>query len=311
MIHSDQPHLIAAARSHAGLHRQNNEDRYAVRSYRLEKTAAPVLLAIVSDGIGGHQAGEVAAQITVETMLKELKAFEGDDPTQQIKRAVLLANQAVSEAAAESVDRSGMGATLALAMVIGARLYTATVGDSRIYLLRGGRLRQISIDHTWVQEAIEYEIISPEEALDHPQSHILRRHIGGEQPPDPDFRMQLEDGTNETQAIANQGVVLGAGDQVLLCTDGLTDMVEDQEIYNALHTRPPELAVETLLDLALQRGGLDNITMVILGMPESIADYLTPPRPGRVHRLIPALLILVLLTLVGMAVIWWTGLWPW
>ncbi len=311
MIASDQPHLIIAARSHPGMQRQNNEDRFAVRSYRLEGSGLPIVLAIVSDGIGGHQAGEVAAQITVETMLAELNSYEGGDPTLLIKRAVVEANRAVSEAAAESQDRAGMGATLALALIVGTGLYTATVGDSRLYLLRQGRLRQISIDHTWVQEAIEYEIISPEEARDHPQSHILRRHIGGEQPPEPDFRMRLQDGESESRALANQGVELEYGDQVLICSDGLTDMVEDQEIYNALHTRPAELAVETLLDLALQRGGRDNITLVIIGMPESIEDYLVQPSQGQFPRILPAALLVVLLSLIGMGVLWWTGLWPW
>jgi serine/threonine protein phosphatase PrpC len=98
---------------------------------------------------------------------------------------------------------------------------------------------------------------------------------------------------------------------VLICSDGLTDMVEDQEIYNALHTRPAELAVETLLDLALQRGGRDNITLVIIGMPESIEDYLVQPSQGQFPRILPAALLVVLLSLIGMGVLWWTGLWPW
>ncbi|MEJ2012553.1 MAG: protein phosphatase 2C domain-containing protein [Anaerolineales bacterium] len=311
MNRSDRPHLIVAARSHPGMQRHNNEDRYAVRSYKLGKSGLPVVAAVVSDGIGGHQAGEVAAQITVETVLKQLKRFAGGDPAALITDAVLEANRAVSDAASSSADQSGMGATLALVMVVGSQLYTATVGDSRIYLLRDKRLRQISIDHTWVQEAIEYEIISPEEARDHPQAHVLRRHIGGDQPPDPDFRMFLEDGESEPRALANQGVGLQAGDQVLLCSDGLTDMVEDQEIHNALNTRPPELAVEALIELALQRGGLDNITVVVLGMPESVEGYMARPPSSRLQRLLPAVLMLILFSIIGMGLVWWLGLWPW
>jgi serine/threonine protein phosphatase PrpC len=123
--------------------------------------------------------------------------------------------------------------------------------------------------------------------------------------------MRLQDGESESRALANQGVELEYGDQVLICSDGLTDMVEDQEIYNALHTRPAELAVETLLDLALQRGGRDNITLVIIGMPESIEDYLVQPSQGQFPRILPAALLVVLLSLIGMGVLWWTGLWPW
>jgi len=311
MIPSDQPHLIVVAQSHTGLQRQNNEDRYAVRSYRIESSGEPVVLALVSDGIGGHQAGEVAAEITVETVLEQLQPFDGGDPTAWIQQAVVAANRAVVEAADLSSERSGMGATLALALVIGTSLHTATVGDSRIYLLRRGRLHQISTDHTWVQEAVDFDIISPEEARNHPQAHILRRHIGGEQPPDPDFRMRLKDGESNERAVANQGVRLDAGDQLLLCSDGLTDLVEDQEIYSALHTRPAELAVQALLDLALQRGGRDNITLVVLGMPESIPETVLRPRRSRVWRTLPAVLLLVLISLIGLMMMWWVGLWPW
>jgi protein phosphatase len=311
VIIQDSPHLVVAAGSHTGKQRQNNEDRFAVRSYRLDKHDAPILLAVVADGIGGHLAGEVAAQLTVETLLNTFKSFDGGDPLPLLKEAVVLANQAVAEAASDSTEQSGMGSTIAVAVMIGSSLHTATVGDSRIYLLRSGQLRQISIDHTWVQEAIEYDIISPDEARDHPQSHVLRRHIGGEQPPDADFRMLLQDGESEAQALRNQGVTLNPGDQVLLCTDGLTDLVEDQEIHAALTTRPPELALETLTELALQRGGRDNITMVILATPLDSEIFVAHPRSRGWLKPVSAALLLVLITLVAMAVIWWFGYWPW
>jgi len=311
VIIQDPPHVIVATGSHTGKQRQNNEDRFAVRSYRLGKNEQPVLLAVVADGIGGHQAGEVAAQLTVETLLNTFKGFEGGDPLPLLGEAIVEASQVVAEAASESSERSGMGSTIAIAVMIGSSLYTSTVGDSRIYLIRSGQLRQISIDHTWVQEAIEYDIISPDEARDHPQSHVLRRHIGGEQPPDADFRMLLQDGESDAQALSNQGVTLDPGDQVLLCTDGLTDLVEDQEIHAALTTRPPEIAVETLTDLALQRGGRDNITLVVLATPLESEIFIARPRSRRLLKTVPAAIALVLVTLLAMATLWWFGYWPW
>lgn len=311
MIIQDPPHLIVAAGSHTGKQRQNNEDRFAVRSYRLGPDDEPVLLAVVADGIGGHQAGEVAAQLTVETLLDTFKKFEGGNPLSLLEEAVIEASHVVSEAASESTEKSGMGSTIAIAVMIGSSLYTATVGDSRIYLLRSGQLRQISTDHTWVQEAIEYDIISPDEARDHPQSHVLRRHIGGEQPPDVDFRMLLHDGESDAQALQNQGVRLDPGDQVLLCTDGLTDLVEDQEIHAAMTTRPPELAVEALTDLALQRGGRDNITLIVLATPLDSVIFIAQPRSRGLLKTVFAAVALVLLTLLAMAAIWWLGFWPW
>lgn len=304
-------HLIVAAGSHTGKQRQNNEDRFAVRSYRLEKDDQPVILAAVADGIGGHQAGEVAAQLTIETLLDAFKSFEGGSPLPLLKQAVTQANQVVAEAASESSEKSGMGSTIAIAVAIGPTLFTATVGDSRIYLLHAGQLRQISIDHTWVQEAIEYDIISPEEARDHPQSHVLRRHIGGEQPPDADFRMLLHDGERDEQAVRNQGVDLVPGDQLLLCSDGLTDLVEDQEIHAALTSRPPELALQALTELALQRGGRDNITIIILATPLESEVFIARPRSIGWRRVVAAAFLLVLLSLLGTAGLWWFRLWPW
>jgi protein phosphatase len=196
-------------------------------------------------------------------------------------------------------------------MVIGSRLYTAHVGDSRIYLLRGGRLQQISIDHTWVQEAIEYDIIGPDEARGHPHAHILRRHIGGEQLPEPDTRMRLKDGESDRQGLTNQGTSLRKDDRLLLCSDGLTDLVEDREIYRGLTAYEPQEGVEYLTQLALERGGDDNITLIILAAPSS-----RPIRTRRRHRrrllkTFVAILVLISLIVVGVFGTIWLGLWPW
>ena len=182
MIPYDKSLLTSAASTHPGKRRPNNEDRYHVGTYQVEGDETVVTLAIVADGIGGHQAGEVAAQLTIDTIIQRLLSYQGGDPQPQIQTAIIEAGRVVSAAAHAKKERSGMGSTVVLTMIVGSKLFTAHVGDSRIYLLRNGRLQQITIDHTWVQEAIEYDIIGADEARGHPHAHILRRHIGGDQP---------------------------------------------------------------------------------------------------------------------------------
>jgi protein phosphatase len=311
MIPHDKPLLISAAGSHPGKRRPNNEDRYHLGTYLLEADQSIVTLALVADGIGGHQAGEVAAQLTIDTIIQRLLAFQGGDPLPEIQSAIIEAGRVVSTAAHAKDERAGMGSTIALAMVVGPRLYTAHVGDSRIYLLRGGRLQQITTDHTWVQEAVEYDIIAPDEARGHPHAHILRRHIGGDQLPEPDSRMRLKDGESDRQGLANQGALLRKDDRLLLCSDGLTDLVEDMEIYQALRMREPEQAVQTLIDLALERGGDDNITIVILAAPRARHMRGRIRRRRRLFNLIVAILVLLSLIVVGISTTIWLGLWPW
>jgi protein phosphatase len=311
MIVDQQSHMAYAARTHQGKKRHVNEDRYIVRAYRVEEDGTPALLAVVADGIGGHQAGDIAAQLTVETITQGVATFQGGDPLPCLQSAIIEAGRVVSTKAAESADLAGMGSTAAVALIVGPRLYTVTVGDSRIYLLRQGRLRQISIDHTWVQEAIDYDIISPEEAKDHPQAHVIRRHIGGKQLPEPDIRMSLEDGENDRRAILNQGMHLKRGDRLLLCTDGLTDMVTDLEIYQALKEMPVEEAAASLLDLALNHGGYDNITLIILAAPKG--KHQEPPlsKFGCLLAAAVSSLILIFVTTLALAAVWWFGFWPW
>jgi protein phosphatase len=270
-----------------------------------------VTLAIVADGIGGHQAGEIAAQLTIDTIIQRLRSYQGGDPLPAIQSAIIEAGRVVSAAAHAQEERSGMGSTVALAMVVGSRLYTAHVGDSRIYILRGGRLQQITTDHTWVQEAIEYDIIAPDEARGHPHAHILRRHIGGDQLPEPDTRMRLKDGESDRQGLSNQGSALRKDDHLLLCSDGLTDLVEDMEIYHGLAGYEPQEGVEFLTQLALDRGGDDNITLVILAAPRSRAIRARQRRRRRLLNTMVAALVMLALIVTGIFAAVWLGLWPW
>lgn len=311
MIPSEKPHLTVAALSHPGEAREINEDRFSVSHYLSQDDRMPSLLAIVADGIGGHQAGEVAAQITVDTLGSAITKSNGEDPITELKQAVIAAGRLVTESSARDEALRGMGSTVAAAWVIDHRLFTVSVGDSRIYLMREGRLRQISIDHTWVQEAIAHGILTPEEGRNHPNAHVLHRHLGGEKDPIPDFRLRISDSETDEQSESNQGLALKPTDQVLLCSDGLTDMVEPEEIQEALTKNAPGDAVAALVSLARSRGGLDNITVIAVSVPDQSAPVRSRGCLGTVLRGSVAGVALVAIVLLVLALGFWFDFWPW
>src|SRR5450756_2343537 len=190
MIRSEHAHLQVAALSHPGMTGKNNEDRYAVSAYRLgPDNAAPSLLAVLCDGIGGHRAGEVAAEIAVNTISQVVAESDASQPIQILQNAVQAASQRIYKQAQSNGERRGMGSTCACAWVIGSRLYTVSVGDSRIYLQRGDAIYQLTTDHTLVQELLERGQITPEQMRGHPNAHVIRRHLGSAVPPEGDFRL--------------------------------------------------------------------------------------------------------------------------
>jgi serine/threonine protein phosphatase PrpC len=257
--------LETAADSHVGLVRTNNEDRFAV--VELPCNGREGTLILVADGVGGHAAGEVAAQTVVDEILRDLRATNCADPVRELTRAVVRAGRAVFARSQQDEALRGMGTTLAAAWVVGRRLYTVTVGDSRIYLFRGGKTVQASIDHTWVQEAIERGMLTPEQARIHPNAHVLRRHLGGVGDPVPDHRLRLDEGEKAEASAANQGLALAEGDAVVLCSDGLSDLVKSEEIGRSLRHPRLERSIRELIDLARNRGGHDNITVAAIRVP--------------------------------------------
>ena len=301
--------LIVAALSHPGEIREINEDRLSVTSYTRESDSALVTLAIVADGIGGHQAGEVAAQIAVDQITEDIAMSSGDDPVAELSVAIIAAGRLISESALRDEALQGMGSTIATAMIVDDRLYIVFVGDSRIYLFRSGAIRQISIDHTWVQEAINHGILTPEEARNHPNAHVLHRHLGGDRDPLPDPRLRLAEDESDEDSQSNQGMSLAAHDQILLCSDGLTDLVEDEEILEVISSHSPDEAARALVDMARSRGGHDNITMVIVEIPDpEAAESGSRLRSGL--RLIVAAIALLALVAIGLGISFLLGFWP-
>jgi serine/threonine protein phosphatase PrpC len=296
-------HLLIGVLSHPGEKREINEDSFGISSYQLEENLTPTVLAVVADGIGGHQAGEVASQLTVDTIMNTLSREGASQPLEQLRWVVRTAGKLVAETALRSPEYYGMGSTVAIAWVIGKKLYTAHVGDSRIYLLRDGILRQTTIDHTWVQEAIKHEIIRPEEARNHPRAHVLHTAIGSQDPPEPDFRLCLSNGETDLESEDHQGLTLMRGDRILLCSDGLTDLVEDYEIRTALEEQIPEEAVQSLVSLARARGGHDNITVIILGVPDDWPEEKPAPKRKILRLILLALFSGIILTILAAIVV--------
>ena len=247
--------LSAFGLTDVGRKRKHNEDAYLVDAERG--------LFVVADGMGGHAAGEVASRITVESMQEFIAT--SDDTTEsswpfghgnrasssgnRLTAAVERANEKVMRAVANRPELKGMGTTVVAALVDGERATLVHVGDSRAYLFRDGELRRLTDDHSWVQEQVNAGILSEDEAKSHPLKNVVTRALGGS----PHVSVDLIE------------VPLRAGDRFLLCSDGLTGMVADDEIHGFLLTETvAEVVVRKLVDLANERGGVDNITSIVI-----------------------------------------------
>ena len=258
--------VTAAAATDVGLVREGNEDSYL--------TEGPLFA--VADGMGGHRGGEVASQLAVETLEKLFKEGAGDLPDQ-----VQEANRVVFERSVLDRKVAGMGTTLTAALVEGDRVRLAHVGDSRAYLLRDGTLRLLTEDHTLVHRMVSEGEISKEEAETHPQRSVLTRALG----------------VDTVVDVDDDSLQVRPGDRLLLCTDGLTSMVSEDEIEEVLRTVPdPQEAAQRLVQRANEAGGVDNTTVVILdfsdddaaGRPDGQAtpsrEAIAPARVGRPAR---------------------------
>jgi PPM family protein phosphatase len=241
--------VIATGRTDVGRVRDINEDALLLRDG----------VFAVADGMGGHLAGEVASATALQP-IKELEGTVYPDATEAataLREAVIAANASVSELAKAEPSYRGMGTTLTAALVEGRRLHVAHVGDSRAYLLRDGQFSQLTDDHTLVQHLIDEGEITREEAANHPQRSVVTRAIGVSPEVDVDS-MSLD---------------LEPGDQVLVCSDGLTGVVDDQVIAQTLDgTRDTDAAVRELIGLANAGGGHDNITVLLLRYEDTEAE---------------------------------------
>jgi protein phosphatase len=226
-----------------GMVREVNQDYVYVSDLPVGKLPN---LFIVADGMGGHKAGEFASRFTVEVVKDELAKSTEEGPEAMIRQAITSANQRLLETAKQDSKLEGMGTTLVVATVIERTLYFANVGDSRLYLLNND-IKQVSKDHSLVQEMVRLGGIKQEDAKNHPDKNIITRAIGAKEQVEVDFYEYR----------------LKKGDIVLMCTDGLSNMVEDTEILHIVKgSRDIVEAVEGLINKANGNGGKDNIGIV-------------------------------------------------
>ena len=270
-----RPHLSVTAfgLSDRGQVRSINEDQFLIatllKSLQIQQTSLPQSdtrhssdashLFVVADGMGGHAAGEEASALAIESVeqyvLEALKWFACCRPSDEdrvlvdFQKALGHAHRRVREEAAERPELRGMGTTVTLAYSLNDELYVAHVGDSRCYLLRGGQMYRLTQDHSLVEEMIRRGLLKPEEAAGHRWRHVITSTVGGDSS---DVRVDVHK------------LHLQAGDVLLLCSDGLTEMVKDDELAKVLaEVENPELACYQLVGRANEAGGQDNITAVI------------------------------------------------
>ncbi|MFN3649604.1 MAG: Stp1/IreP family PP2C-type Ser/Thr phosphatase [Armatimonadota bacterium] len=242
-------YLVCGAKTDLGRVRENNEDKfdsYEPDDPRLLATKGRVYA--VADGMGGHSAGQVAAELSLNVFIRSLFADENPDLEASLRSAVREANAYVVDVARTVPGRNGMGATLTAVVVRDDDLFIAQVGDSRCYLLRDGQLEQLTEDHSWVAEQVRSGAMSEEQAEQSPFRNVITRSMGGAAEVEPDLT----------------AVKLQVGDRFLLCSDGLSGMVPAAGLAEILSTGSASAAAWSLVDRANQAGGRDNITALVL-----------------------------------------------
>ncbi|RMG17592.1 MAG: Stp1/IreP family PP2C-type Ser/Thr phosphatase [Bacteroidetes bacterium] len=240
----------AVAASDVGAVREHNEDRLLFTQPGDEKARhSKGCLAMVADGMGGHKAGQVAAQMAIDLVARYYFDSNTDMP-QALRLAFEQANKAIFQKASRNKSLKGMGTTCTAVILRNGQLFLGHVGDSRAYLLKGKQLMQLSKDHTYVQHLLDSGQITREESLRHPERNVITRAMGTA------ARLQADFGL--------QQVPFEQDDKLLLCSDGLYEYVKDDELAHLLQTHSIREATELLIRLAKQRGGHDNISVLLV-----------------------------------------------
>ncbi|GCE17473.1 Stp1/IreP family PP2C-type Ser/Thr phosphatase [Dictyobacter kobayashii] len=254
---SKQLRLDVAQLTDVGRKRPHNEDNMAYviprDSQVMTKKGA---LFIVADGMGGHAAGEVASEIAVDTVSNVYYQDENDDIPLSLMNAIKRANALIHQRAAENMMRSGMGTTCVAAVLRGGVAYIANVGDSRAYMVRHGQAKQISQDHSWVEEQVRAGLLTKDQARSHAQRNVITRALG-------------------TQAEVEVDVfteILEDGDTFVLCSDGLSGPVGEEDLRAIVNQYLPQESVYHLVERANENGGPDNITAIVVRVQEAGDD---------------------------------------
>jgi protein phosphatase len=233
-----------------GLQRENNEDYYGYwEPDSDEEFLRKGRLAIVADGMGGHEGGEEASHLAVEAVRQVYRDSAGN-PQDALLAGFQSAHQQIQLRARQDSQLSGMGTTCTAVALADAYLSYAHIGDSRLYLVRNGNLTRLTTDHSHVTDLVNAGIIRPEDAENHPDRHVLSKAMGVSDEFQPE--------------VPHEPIPLSAGDILLLCTDGLWSLLNEQELLDVLQTFSPTEACKELVRLVKQRGAPDNITLQVL-----------------------------------------------
>jgi serine/threonine protein phosphatase PrpC len=246
-----RPGAEVSCQSDIGCHRENNEDSFGYWEPEDDQQfQRKGRLAIVADGMGGYEGGQEASRLAVETIIASYRDSDGTCPQKALTAAIQTAHDQIRQYAVEHPHLRGMGTTCTTIAIVRDSLYYVHVGDTRLYLLRGGQIIQVTRDHSYVGRLVEAGMITREDAEKHPQRNILTAALGTTT----DLIMDSP-GTPEH---------LQSGDVLVICSDGLWGQVHDPEILEALTGKSAEEAGSSLIRLARERGGPDNITIEIL-----------------------------------------------
>ncbi len=247
--------LHVGACTSAGQLRADNQDFLLYRIASTEPDAVrDCSLFVAADGVGGAAGGAVASEVAAETLAARFPRRGGADPAAALVRAIQAAAQAISERAAADPGLSAMATTLVIAVIRDGRLVMANVGDSRGYLIRGGEARRVTEDHSYVAEEVRAGRLSAAAAAVSPYRHVITRSING---------------SGEDVEVDTFGPYpLEPGDRVLLCTDGLTETMDDDEIARVAGQGDAEAAARVLVDEANRRGGPDNVSVLLVAVVE-------------------------------------------
>lgn len=246
-----KPGIEIAALTDVGRQRSNNEDAYLYWEPESdEEFRRKGRLAVVADGMGGYEGGQEASRVAVETVrLVYDRDFDGE-PQRALLAGLFAAHDNIQRYAVEHPEFQGMGTTCTALAIVDHKLSFAHVGDSRLYLVRLAEISRLTRDHSYVGRLVESGIVRSEDAQSHPQRHILTAALGSGREVAPD--------------VSDQPIQLQSGDTLLLCTDGLWSVATEPELTAAIRSNSPEQACRALVDLALERGGPDNVTVVVL-----------------------------------------------
>ncbi|NLF44500.1 MAG: Stp1/IreP family PP2C-type Ser/Thr phosphatase [Syntrophomonadaceae bacterium] len=236
--------MQAAGISHIGLVREKNEDKYIMDLQQK--------LFVICDGMGGHKGGKIASAMAAQVIERQYTSNDEQDRAAALNAAINAANQKIWQVGSDNPEYQEMGTTATAAVIAGERLIVAHVGDSSLFLLRDGQICKITTDHTLARQMVMDGLLDEDEVRTCSYNHILTRAVG----------------VQENIEIDNYTEIIQPGDQIILCSDGLTDMLAEEEMLEIMNENKaaadPEQLARALVDAALNKGGYDNITIIVL-----------------------------------------------